>query len=172
MDIELLIKQTLRSIERGLGPPTLKDAFTVEDLASVTCHPHSGPSTTPTTAPWPPSSAAGGCYGASNWRPPNGNTFGSKPHHSAEWRSLRFPATRPTPLGCASPGPTHACVPTALCTYVLTTPWSSTSSGLRRREAPWAPRNPFYFLYQMVAPSPTRRRSRSSGPRLKPPEPS
>ena len=34
MDIELLIKQTLRSIERGLGPPTLKDAFTVEDLAS------------------------------------------------------------------------------------------------------------------------------------------
>ena len=43
MDIELLIKQTLRSIERGLGPPTLKDAFTVEDLASVTCHPHSGP---------------------------------------------------------------------------------------------------------------------------------
>ena len=38
MDIELLIKQTLRSIERGLGPPTLKDAFTVEDLASFWTH--------------------------------------------------------------------------------------------------------------------------------------
>ena len=43
MDIELLIKQTLRSVERGLGPPTLQDAFAVKDLASITCHPHSGP---------------------------------------------------------------------------------------------------------------------------------
>ena len=40
-----MAQQTLRSIERGLGPPTLKDAFTVEDLASVTCHPHSGDDT-------------------------------------------------------------------------------------------------------------------------------
>ena len=95
---------------------------------------------TPTTAPSPPSFAAGGCCGASKWRRPNGNTFGSRLHYLAGWRSSRFPATKPTPSGCASPDLIHACVQTASRTYARTTPSSSTSSALQRNEAPWAPR--------------------------------
>ena len=36
MDIEQQITMSIRSIERGLGPSTLKDAFIVEDLAATT----------------------------------------------------------------------------------------------------------------------------------------
>ena len=107
------------------------------------------------TAPSPPSSAVGGCCEASKWQQPNGNTFGSKPHHSAGWRSLRCPVTKPTPSGCVSPGPIHACVQMASHTYAPTTPSSSTSSGLRHSVALWAPRNPSSFRDLTVAPSPT-----------------
>ena len=54
-------------------------------------------------------------------------------------------------------------------TYVRTTPSGSTSSGLRHSVAPWAPRNPSYSRDLMVAPSPMRRRYRSSAPRSRPP---
>ena len=93
MDIELLIKQTVRSIERGLGSPTLKDHLILDPLSPIG-------STTPTTAPWPPSFAAGGCYGASKWQPPNGNTFGSKPHHS-KTDTIGMCITRSHPCMCA-----------------------------------------------------------------------
>ena len=148
MDIELLIKQTLRSIERGLGPPTLKDAFTVEDLASITCHPHSGP----TPPHWIDDTydctlaTIVCCWWMLRGHRSGGGQTGTRlVRDYTIWQDgFRFPATKPTPSGCASPDLIHACVQTASRTYARTTPSSSTSSGLRRNEAAWAPRNPFF----------------------------
>ena len=48
VDVEQHIKKKTRSIERGIGPPALTDAFIVEDLGSV----HTGINTEPVTTHW------------------------------------------------------------------------------------------------------------------------
>ena len=48
VNVEQHIKETIRSIERGIGPPALNDSFLAEDLGAV----HTGINTEPITTHW------------------------------------------------------------------------------------------------------------------------
>ena len=162
-DIEQQITMSIRSIERGLGPSTLKDAFIVEDLAAPQQtaplhHRHQqtiGQSTSMTVSS-SPSFAAGGCFGASKWQRPSSPMCGSRPPPSAGWRSSRSHVTKPTQSGLASHGRIHAHALTTWRPFVLTTPWTPSSDATIAR-APTGMTSTS-FMEDAAAPSHTWRR--------------
>ena len=130
-DAELLIKQTLRSIVRGLGPPTLKDAFTIEGLSSVTSAPTPSQQLVRWTHDFDCVLATIVCCW---WMLRSTEVAAVRREHVwfkrmsfGKMASFALPVTRPTPSGCVLPAHTHACAQTTSHTYVHTAAWSSSS---------------------------------------------